>query len=227
MARKCSVCGHPDRDMINKSVVDGAELRGIARTYGLSEDAVTRHKASHLPAYLVQAKAAVEVAQADSLVAELRRIMQRAGMLFDACDRWLRDPEHPERYDIGPRAEDVHVIYEEREGNKFVRRKARLSTLLPKVEEDNDITVKVVEVKHADPRKLLLEASGRLANQLELLAKLLGELQEHHTVNILVSPEWIRVRSVIVETLQAYPDARFAVAEALGKIGYVNGSARS
>jgi len=40
---------------------------------------------------------------------------------------------------------------------------------------------------------------------LELLAKLTGELQQEGTINVLVSPEWIELRAVILTTLQPYP----------------------
>ena len=32
---------------------------------------------------------------ADALLVELRRYGERVNLLFDACDRWLRDPEDP------------------------------------------------------------------------------------------------------------------------------------
>lgn len=52
---------------------------------------------------------------------------------------------------------------------------------------------------------------------LELLAKLLGELQEGQTVNILVMPEWQAIRAAIISALRPFPQAQIAVAEALGR----------
>jgi hypothetical protein len=49
-------------------------------------------------------------------------------------------------------------------------------------------------------------------HDLELLAKLLGELDERPQVNILVSPEWIAVRAALLEALAPHPEARAAVA---------------
>jgi hypothetical protein len=50
-------------------------------------------------------------------------------------------------------------------------------------------------------------------HDLELLAKLLGELDERPQVNILVSsPEWIAARAALLEALGPYPEARTAVA---------------
>lgn len=50
---------------------------------------------------------------------------------------------------------------------------------------------------------------------LELLAKLLGQLDERPQVNLLVSNEWAVIRMAIMQALEPYPDARLAVAKAL------------
>ena len=57
---------------------------------------------------------------------------------------------------------------------------------------------------------------------LELLAKLLGELQQEGTVNIVLAPEWVELRTVILAALTPYPDARLAVAQAL-EAGHAQG----
>ena len=52
----------------------------------------------------------------------------------------------------------------------------------------------------------------------ELLAKLLGELDETPVVNITISPQWLSVRAVIVQALSDHPEAKRAVAQALAQI---------
>ena len=52
-------------------------------------------------------------------------------------------------------------------------------------------------------------------HNLELLARLLGELDQRTTVNVLVSPEWMEIRTVIVGALEPHPEARGAVLRAL------------
>jgi hypothetical protein len=218
MPRSCTICTHRERPAIDEALVAGEPFRNIAERFGTSLAALVRHKTDHLPPHLAKAKEAKEVAQADSLTAELKRIMARVTLLFDACDRWLRDPENPEQYDIGPRAEDVSVTYLEPIGeDKVLRRKARLSALLPKIESQG-LTVERVELKHADPRDLILKTAQRLEGQLELLARLLGELKDTATVNVLVLPEWHALRALVLEALGPYPQARIAVAEALGRV---------
>jgi hypothetical protein len=150
---------------------------------------------------------------------ELRRCFERVNLLFEACDRWLRDADDPTRYDIGPRAEELRVTYEEeRPGGRTVRRKATLAELLAKVNGSDRSpvrTVTMVETKHADPRELVLKTAARLQPQIELLAKLIGELDERPQVNILVSPEWVAIGTAVLEPLAPYPEVRAAVAERL------------
>ena len=47
---------------------------------------------------------------------------------------------------------------------------------------------------------------------LELLGRLSGELQSNPVINITLAPSWIALRGRIVAGLQAYPEARLALA---------------
>jgi hypothetical protein len=62
---------------------------------------------------------------------------------------------------------------------------------------------------------LALKAVDRIQRQLELQSKLLGELNEGTTVNLVVSLEWLEVRALILEAVSPYPEARQAVLKAL------------
>ena len=173
-----------------------------------------RHKADHIPAILAQARDAAEIAHGDSVLDELRRCAERLHLLFDACDAWLRDADDPQRYDIGPRSEEVMVTYTATNGDgKPTRKKARLSELLARV--DGTFEVDRAETKYADPRDLVLRTYDRIQNQLELVAKLIGELNDQPQVNILIAPEWLTVRAALLSALAPFPEARRAVAERL------------
>jgi hypothetical protein len=50
---------------------------------------------------------------------------------------------------------------------------------------------------------------------LELLAKLIGELDERPQVNVLLSPQWVLIRTTLMTALRPFPDARAAAARAL------------
>lgn len=218
MPRTCTVCAHPDSESIDRELVAGeSSFRNIAERFSVSVAALHRHKADHVPQSLRRAQELRDEAGDIDVMVELERCFERVNLLFDACDRWLRDPADPSRYDIGPRAEEIQVIYvEPQEGGLPVRRKSSLAELLERIEGAKPgRTVMMVEAKHADPRDLVLKTAGRLQPQIELLAKLLGELDDRPVVNITLSAEWVQIRTVLLEALTPHPEARSAVAGAL------------
>ena len=72
--------------------------------------------------------------------------------------------------------------------------------------------------KSGDLRTALAAISQARGN-LELLAKLLGELDERPMLNLNISPEWLELRAVIVGALEPYSEARGAVLRALDDTG--------
>jgi hypothetical protein len=64
-----------------------------------------------------------------------------------------------------------------------------------------------------------LGAIREARSNLELLAKLLGELDERPVVNLHLSPEWLELRAVIVGALEPHPEARGAVLRAIQSSG--------
>jgi hypothetical protein len=162
MPRSCTVCEHHDREVIDRALVGDASNRSVASLYDVSEAAVRRHKANHLPAKLVMAEKAAEVAQADNLLDQVRDLQAHTLAILEA-------------------AEHTH--------------------------------------QHRTALSAIREARGNL----ELLAKLLGELDDRPMVNVLISPEWLELRAVIVGALEPYTDARGAVLMAIEGAG--NGNA--
>jgi hypothetical protein len=159
MPRACSVCAHPDRGAIDRSLVAGESNRQIAARYGsLSRAAIQRHGHNHLPAVLTKAQEAEEVARADDLLASVRGLQARTLTILDAAE-----------------ASEQH--------------------------------------------RTALSAIREARSNLELLAKLLGELDERPAVNVVLSPEWLELRAVVVGALEPHPDAQGAVLMALGGAG--------
>src|SRR5215218_1884533 len=162
MPRTCTVCAHPDRADIDSALVRGESIRNIASRYvSLSRPAIQRHSENHLPATLLKASEAEEVARADALLSEVRDLQDRA---------------------LG---------------------------ILDRAENAGDLRTALGAIR---------EARGNL----ELLAKLLGELNEAPTVNLHLSAEWIELRTLIVGALESHPEARGSVLRALE--GASNGS---
>lgn len=74
---KCGVCVHPQVEDINRALLAGGTLRELAGRYGVTKSSLHRHSA-HLPATLVLAKQAHEVAKADTLLEQVASLQGRA-----------------------------------------------------------------------------------------------------------------------------------------------------
>jgi AcrR family transcriptional regulator len=85
----------------------------------------------------------------------------------------------------------------------------------------NSATLQVLQqARESEKHSLSLQAVDRIHRQIELQAKLLGELQETGPqVNVLIAPEWHEVRVHVLQALTPYPEARAAVAEVLTDAG--------
>ncbi len=80
----------------------------------------------------------------------------------------------------------------------------------------NSVTLAVLQEARARREHMTtLYAIDRVMKQLELQAKLLGDLDEKVQVNITMTAEWQAIRGAIVQSLVPFPDARVAVAAAL------------
>ena len=158
MPRTCTVCTHDLRHEINVALVHREPYRAIARQYRVSKDALQRHAHEHLPKLLVEATQALEVAEADDLLGEVRDLQARTLAILEAT-------------------EETHE------------------------------------------HRTALAAIREARSNLELLARLLGELDERPQVNILITPEWLELRTAIVVALERYPDARGDVLRALEGVG--------
>jgi hypothetical protein len=85
--RPCSVCAHSRRQVIDRALVEGeADTQISAKFRGLSDDAVRRHRESHLPATLSRARQAAEVARADGLLAQVQNLKARAAAILDTAE---------------------------------------------------------------------------------------------------------------------------------------------
>ncbi len=155
MPRPCTICTHPQREEIDKALVEGKQaFTSLATLYDVSEIALRRHKKNHLPEQLVKAEGAKEAAQAEDLLEQLKGLRNKA------------------------------------------------YSILLQAEKSGELRTALSAIKEA-------------RSCLELLAKLIGELDERPQVNVLLMPEWIQVRTQVLYALQPFPEARQAVSEAL------------
>ena len=97
----------------------------------------------------------------------------------------------------------------------------RLTSLLDRLIALSRETAAILrEAREGDEKdnELALKAIARAEKQIELQARLLGELKDTATVNVLVLPEWVKIRTTMLEALLPFPEARLAVAAALKRI---------
>src|SRR3712207_9300377 len=87
MPRRCTVCDHSERHNIDGALVSGTPYRSVAKRFGLSESAVYRHKNEHLPAHLLKAREAEEVAQADDLLEQVRNLQAHALDILERAEK--------------------------------------------------------------------------------------------------------------------------------------------
>ena len=87
MPRNCSVCTHTGRDAINAALVSHEPFRKIADRYGLSHQALMRHKAEHVPVSLAKAAAAKETALAGDLLSQVQQLRDKAAAILDAAEQ--------------------------------------------------------------------------------------------------------------------------------------------
>lgn len=174
MGRRYTIADHPKRAEIEKALAAGdRSLRNIAEQYNISHVSLHRYLHERFAEKAAKARELQDAKEGDRIYHEIRAVMERCQKLYDAADEWLTDPENPEKYYIGPRADEVVVYYEEKQGEAVVRRSATLQELL------NNVGREVVShrTKYADPRELLLKTAQTLNRQLELIAEVLGKIQ--------------------------------------------------
>jgi hypothetical protein len=83
--RRCTICGHQAIAAIDRALIAGRPIRGIARTFGVSEDALGRH-CTHLPKALIKAHDVAETIRADELLAEATALQTIAWQLLLAAE---------------------------------------------------------------------------------------------------------------------------------------------
>jgi len=129
----------------------------------------------------------------------LRDIAGRHGVSKSAVDRH-RDQHLPARLVKAREAEDV----------------GQADTLLGQLQQ-LQTDARRIGRKAEDGGDLRTALAGirELVRIVEITAKMVGELDERPVVNLVTAPEWVVARSVLLDALRPYPEARQAVASSL------------
>lgn len=90
--KPCSICSHPQRELIDKLLVNGSTLKEIEDAYGLSKSAISRHRAEHIsitsPAVGMKPEI---IASSDSLLDQLQDIHQRTLSILASAEQSGRE----------------------------------------------------------------------------------------------------------------------------------------
>jgi len=94
---------------------------------------------------------------------------------------------------------------------------ARGNDLLAQLRDLQARTLGILD-QATDDHRLALSAIREARSNIELLGRLLGELRETSPVNILILPEWSRLRGTILQALSSHPEAKVALVRALKEV---------
>lgn len=141
MSPRCTVCCHPDIADLNAQLAEGGKsLRGIARTYALSEDALQRHRKRHLPQAVVQAAEAKGAVHGADLLSRIRTAEEKLSgferVAYNLAHKGIR---------TGDDALVLRALSEARRSS--VEAKMRLWDLELRVTETREIAARLEEIE--------------------------------------------------------------------------------
>jgi transposase len=208
MPRQSAIGTHPQKDAIEKAIIDGISYRKIRQQFGVSETSVCRYIEKYLLPRMSAALKRQEEREGLSLLQRVEKIIERLQKMYDACDEYLRDPDNSEKYYLGPRAWEIDIIYRavEPDTDKMIIRKESLDTLLRKLDSEGYQPWEV-KFKQADPRNLVIQTANALNRQLETIARLHGYIKD--TVQqVTVNNYWGDLQAVIISATEGFPEVR-------------------
>lgn len=208
MPQTCTVCKSPQRAEVEQALVQGVSYRRIASQFSVGEKSVERHRVNCMPEEIAKSQEAREQAFAINVAEQLAAINAASLALLKEARAALNRIQ-ASHADALPSLEE----------------------LLAMPKEKRALTLKLSGIynwRRNQDMQNALQAIDRVQKQLEMQAKLQGDLQQEGTVNIWVSPEWANARTNLLEALRPFPEARVAVAQALLAIeGASDGSSRT
>jgi hypothetical protein len=172
MRENCKVCRHPKRAQIDAKIANGDSISSLSKLYGISRTTLSKHRDECLVSLLAEDKETKDAIIGDSLINKVEKQIDLVQKMITACDEWLTDPDDPNKYYLGPRGDEVDVVYYEidPETNR-VGKQPRKSTLQEMMEavEGAGYIIKGVSFNHADPRDLLLKAITKLEGTVKMI----------------------------------------------------------
>ncbi len=187
MARPCSICSHSERLEIDRLLLGGEPYRNIAERFKLSIGSISRHREAHIGTDLRDVREAKEQAREEAL-AQIR------------CDELEAIKEEISAEGADTMAARLETCASFLDQLKAVRDRA--ANLLDRAESSQDMKAAGTFLKE-------------LREQIRLMAELEGKISQQPQVTIINNPEWIELRTVIIQALDPYPEAKEALVNAI------------
>lgn len=169
--KRCSICQHPRRSLIDLALITRTPATAIAARFGVTSSALYWHRKHHLSP--TQAAALLTALKPSEIDLEALERSESQGLL-----------------------------------GELVEQRAKLRQFSEMAAELGNINAAV-------------SAEKGITAALELTSKLLGMLVTRHelrSTSLLISADYIEMRSAILAALRPFPEASRAVAAALAKI---------
>ena len=191
MPRHCGPCEDNGRIELDRRLLNmelsGESFRTISLDTGYSESALKRHKSNHLGQDLQDIRAVMQQARIEALEeAKAREREEVKGEIAAEA-----------RETTAARLENAASFIDQL---REVRDKA--ANLLDQAEASDDLRAAGIFLKE-------------LREQIRLMAELEGKISNQPQITIINSPEWVELRTVIIQALDGYPEAREAVVHAI------------
>lgn len=213
------VATHPRRAEIEAAILEGRTLSDVSRAFGLRRVDVDRYVHGQLQLALRDSEIRARLDSVEGLRGRLASHLTRIEKLYDACDEYLTDPDNPGKYYLGPRANEVRVVYYTKgpKGER-IKQTAMLDEMLALAGEG--VEVGDVRFEGVNPRRLVIETANTATRQLEVLAKLIDGAAKMETgAPVTTSEAWVQVQQVIVNIVKDDP-AMAALMERLEKVAF-------
>jgi transposase-like protein len=87
VGRPCTVCQHEGREAIDEAIVAGTPYRTVARRWGVTRDAVMRHRDNHISPALAKVAAEQKRGEAKSLLQRVAELADRTESLLERAEQ--------------------------------------------------------------------------------------------------------------------------------------------
>lgn len=201
------ILDHPESTAIIKEVIDGkATLSQIAKKYKIKKSTLQHYIKKKLYPDIAKDRLSDQKATSDDYMKKIEKLSGYCNKLIEACDAWLSDPDDESKYTLADRAEEITVVYEDlNDSGKFVRKKENLGLLIRSLLPEG-AKLQYVQTRRTDTRELILKALNTAQSQLDLMARISGDMKEI-SVNIDVYGALIpAIVQIIVKDTEACPD---------------------